>query len=345
MLFGRSVVPIADCNRKFYNSQLKNDMSMESYLEYWVNYKQNCYTKSMPLLYLKDWHCMRNFPDISIYEVPQYFVSDWLNEYYIAHPELGDDYMFVYMGPKETWTPLHADVFTSYSWSANIVGRKRWLLFPPHEEDYLRDLYGQLAYDAVSEELNDHTKYKMYNSKKLKCFDVTQEAGEIIFVPSGWHHQVWNLEDTISINHNWINGCNIANVWCTLKKELRSVMKEVDDCKDMKNWNEHCQLMLKISYGMDYKQFLEFISFIAKNRLHAMIKKSQVVSFNKYRFGRNHCLFDLRALKTILEDIITDAQNLSIYNLMCENNEARVLLKDITLFLESFCNIENVVSP
>lgn len=122
-------------------------------------------------------------------------------------------------------------------------------------------------------------------------------------------------------------------------------MKEVDDCKDMKNWNEHCQLMLKISYGMDYKQFLEFISFIAKNRLHAMIKKSQVVSFNKYRFGRNHCLFDLRALKTILEDIITDAQNLSIYNLMCENNEARVLLKDITLFLESFCNIENVVSP
>lgn len=90
-------------------------------------------------------------------------------------------------------TPLHADVFTSYSWSANIVGRKRWLLFPPHEEDHFRDLYGQLAYDAVSEELNDHTKYKMYDSTKLKCFDVTQEAGEIIFVPSGWHHQVWNL--------------------------------------------------------------------------------------------------------------------------------------------------------
>lgn len=96
-------------------------------------------------------------------------------------------------------TPLHADVFTSYSWSANIVGRKRWLLFPPHEENHFRDLYGQLAYDAVSEELNDHTKYKMYDSTKLKCFDVTQEAGEIIFVPSGWHHQVWNLVNRIVI--------------------------------------------------------------------------------------------------------------------------------------------------
>lgn len=97
-------------------------------------------------------------------------------------------------------TPLHADVFTSYSWSANIVGKKRWLLFPPHEEDHLRDLYGQLVYDAVSEELNDHTKYKMYDSEKLKCFDVIQEVGEIMFVPSGWHHQVWNL-----VNNNRIS--------------------------------------------------------------------------------------------------------------------------------------------
>ncbi|EZA49639.1 hypothetical protein DMN91_006417 [Ooceraea biroi] len=343
-LFGHSVVPVADCNRKFYNSQLKDDMSMRSYLEYWVDYKQNGYSKSMPLLYLKDWHCTKHFPNISVYEVPQYFVSDWLNEYYIAHPELSDDYMFVYMGPKETWTPLHADVFTSYSWSANIVGKKRWLLFPPHEEDHLRDLYGQLVYDAVSEELNDHTKYRTYNSKELRSFDVIQEAGEIIFVPSGWHHQVWNLEDTISVNHNWINGCNIANVWLALKRELRSVMKEVEDCKDMNNWNEHCQLMLKASYGMDYKQFLKFISFIAKNRLHAMIKKSQVISFNKYCFGRNHCSFDLRALKGVLEDVVADAQNLSVYDLMCENNEARVLLEDITSFLETSCNIENVIS-
>lgn len=122
-------------------------------------------------------------------------------------------------------------------------------------------------------------------------------------------------------------------------------MKEVDDCKDMKNWNEHCQLMLKASYGMDYKQFLQFISFIAKNRLHAMLKKDQVISFHKYCFGYNHCLFDLRVLKNVLDDIITDAQDLSVYNLMCENDEARFLLKTITSFLESSCNIENVTFP
>lgn len=119
-------------------------------------------------------------------------------------------------------------------------------------------------------------------------------------------------------------------------------MKEVDDCKDMKNWNEHCQLMLKASYGMDYKQFFEFILFIAKNRLHAMLKKNQVISFRKYCFGYNHYLFDLRALKHILDDIITDAQDLSVYNLMCKNDEALLLLRAISSFLESACNIENI---
>lgn len=76
---------------------------MEDYLEYWMNYKETGYSKSMPLLYLKDWHCARNSPNVPIYEIPQYFASDWLNEYYTAHPELDDDYMFVYMGPKDTW--------------------------------------------------------------------------------------------------------------------------------------------------------------------------------------------------------------------------------------------------
>ena len=34
------------------------------------------------------------------------------------------DYRFVYLGPKDSWTPMHADVLRSYSWSANISGHK-----------------------------------------------------------------------------------------------------------------------------------------------------------------------------------------------------------------------------
>ena len=41
------------------------------------------------------------------------------------------DYRFVYLGPRGTRTPLHADVLRSFSWSVNLAGRKRWRLLPP----------------------------------------------------------------------------------------------------------------------------------------------------------------------------------------------------------------------
>ncbi|XP_043256192.1 2-oxoglutarate and iron-dependent oxygenase JMJD4 [Colletes gigas] len=336
LLFGNCVVPVADCNKKYYNSQQKDDMRMSDYLNYWMDYTRSNSSNSMSLLYLKDWHCPRLFPNAPMYNVPQYFASDWLNEYYISNPSLNDDYRFVYMGPNGTWTPLHADVFGSYSWSANIVGKKRWLLFPPHQEDFLRDINGQLIYDATSDELNDYKKYRAYDKRALKCIDVIQNQGEIIFVPSGWHHQVWNLEDSISINHNWINGCNIVDVWRGLKKELSLVMKEVTDCQDMNNWAEQCQLILKSTYGMDYYLFFDFIVFIAKRRLNMILKKEKVISFNKYEFGVNHCLFDLDAIRLILIDFINDAEEKSIYDLICERKQGHKLLNKIVLLLQTY---------
>lgn len=74
------------------------------------------------------------------------------------------------------------------------MGKKRWLLFPPGQENYLKNVNGDLVYDITSTELdNASTCNYTCNNKTLKSFEVIQEAGQIIFVPSGWHHQVWNL--------------------------------------------------------------------------------------------------------------------------------------------------------
>ena len=48
------------------------------------------------------------------------------------------DYRFVYLGPAGSWTPLHADVLRSFSWSANVAGWKRWRLAPPGATARLR---------------------------------------------------------------------------------------------------------------------------------------------------------------------------------------------------------------
>lgn len=49
---------------------------------------------------------------------------------------------WVYSG---TWTPLHADVFSSYSWSANVCGKKLWYFSPPSQTHLLFDRYQYMA--------------------------------------------------------------------------------------------------------------------------------------------------------------------------------------------------------
>ncbi|XP_043275606.1 2-oxoglutarate and iron-dependent oxygenase JMJD4 isoform X2 [Venturia canescens] len=323
--------PVADCNKQYYNCQLKNDMTIKNYIDYWIEYREKNYPSDMDVLYLKDWHCVKEYKNLFLYSVPKFFASDWLNEYYIAHPELKDDYMFVYMGPKGTWTPFHADVFTSYSWSANIVGKKKWLLFPPGEENTLRDSHGQLCFDASTDALLENSlKYQNFNENTSKSFEIIQNEGEIIFVPSGWHHQVWNLEDTISVNHNWINGCNVWNSWQSMRNELSAVMREVADCREMDDWENHCQLMLGSSYGMNYRQFYKFLSFIVTERLNVLKKGVEAYrSFEKWKIGPQHCYFDLNQAKIVLTSIIDDSKEKGIYELVFSTDPVDDLLDEI----------------
>ncbi|XP_034948136.1 2-oxoglutarate and iron-dependent oxygenase JMJD4 [Chelonus insularis] len=331
--YGNYQVPVANCNIKYYNAQLKDAMTLNQFLNYWEEFKSKNYPKEMLVLYLKDWHCLKANPNSIFYTVPKYFASDWLNEYYLAHPDLNDDYMFVYMGPKGSWTPLHVDVFKSYSWSANIVGKKRWLLFPPGEENNLCDARGHLVYDVDNLEYN-----KVLNNNKY--LEIIQNPGEIVFVPSGWHHQVWNLEDTISINHNWINGCNILNVWMELKNALKSVMKEIEDCLSMENWLSHCQIILKASHGIDYQQFYDFLSFIIEKRLNAINKQKDCTIFDTWKFGRNHLLFDLDRAKEVLNNLIVDSKEKNIYDIVfCESRPENLLDR-----VESILKYQNIYS-
>jgi len=67
---------------------------------------------------------------------------------HITRPEDRGDFRFCYLGPAGTFTPLHRDVYASYSWSANIVGRKMWWSFPPNTLHRVKDSDGEMVYDV-----------------------------------------------------------------------------------------------------------------------------------------------------------------------------------------------------
>lgn len=170
----------------------------------------------------------------------------------------------------------------------------------------------------------------MLDSKSVKYFEVTQNANETLFVPSKWYHQVTNLDDAVSINHNWFNGCNVEIIAESILSHHEEVEREIADCRDMENFDEHCQLMLKASFGMSFNDFLEILVHIANKRINALQENCSFKVFDKFSFGENHMKFDLQAIK----DVLTRLK---------ENNSVRKFSEIVNLINKNIDKIEKVL--
>ncbi|XP_058787382.1 arginine-specific demethylase JMJ20-like isoform X1 [Vicia villosa] len=280
--FGSSKVQVADCDTRDFTDQKREEMLVSDFVGLCFkdegsvvqcsnqNGVSNSDSASVP--YLKDWHFVKEYPDYVPYITPMFFCDDWLNLYldnfrmntYSDRDQQNkeiccSDYRFVYMGVKGSWTPLHADVFRSYSWSANVCGKKRWFFLDPSQCHLLFDRNLKNCVYNIFDEVSD-SKYP--NFKKAIWLECTQEAGEIIFVPSGWYHQVHNLEDTISINHNWFNAYNLSWVWNLLLRDYNEAKEYIEDIKDIcDDFEGLCQRNLAANTGMNFYDFLTFISY------------------------------------------------------------------------------------
>lgn len=167
---------------------LTSKMSMKSWIEERTNHPN-------PRHYLKDWHMQSLFQDL--YSDPIIF-DDVLNPFLMDND--GGDYRFVYWGCKGSKTGIHSDVLNSFSWSFNVIGTKRWTFY--HTDDTNGSGEGALVVD--------------------------QHRGEMMFVPSGWRHSVVNLEEAISVNHNWMMVGSLDFVFDCLLDEIKAIEEEMD---------------------------------------------------------------------------------------------------------------------
>lgn len=229
-LYGHMTVPVTKCSptiTEYDSDQNKLTMRFDEFVNLWRN------SKTTTEYYCKDWHLQKMSDENKplFYSIPIYFQSDWLNEKCLNENE--DDFRFVYMGGDGTNTPSHMDVLGTYSWSANICGRKRWRFSKPHVIEFI------------------------------------QEPGEILFVPSQWYHDVTNIGYTISINHNWFNAFNILRIWKHLCTILEEIQQRIEDCRASMSdtWHEHCQLILQANEGLNFASLYKLLCIIGQRRM------------------------------------------------------------------------------
>ena len=230
-------------------------------------------------LYLKDFHAVRDSltirNDLQLYSVPSFFRDDWLNGFYDALSVSSlfmDDFRFIYIGREGTCTKLHYDVFSSHSWSMNMSGCKLWLFCQEKDAKQYYDVFGNLRLTSFLSEEDIHTLQILYNDiteKSIDEYNLTgpisrlthelsfciQHPGDVVFVPSTWHHEVLNLGPgwISSVNQNWIEATGLEKMHTFINKELYEIRKRTSENSQTSLYDHtfelHCQQLLSLQTG------------------------------------------------------------------------------------------------
>ncbi|CAD7969819.1 unnamed protein product, partial [Amoebophrya sp. A25] len=164
----------------------------------------------------------------------------------------------------------HVDFSHTHFWQFVCVGRKRYRLASPTdlpllEPFYLDDLSSPwLPQDCLHQpllkaELRGPVRAKVAKKglRQPTIYEGEVGAGEAIFVPSGWAHEVWNAEPCIAVSGNFVDRSNISLVLKSLESEgacgFEGAQVLFDELRDLHTSGELEELQKK----MEQIQFVQ----------------------------------------------------------------------------------------
>nr|WP_229217460.1 cupin-like domain-containing protein [Massilia forsythiae] len=112
-----------------------------------------------------------------------------------------------WLGPTGTVTPLHCDYDDNLF--AQVWGRKRIMLAPPHHDAflYVREANAILFGSPFDPEAPDFARFPL--ARQAHVTECIVEPGEMLYVPAGWYHQVRALTFSLSANR-WARAMPLA---------------------------------------------------------------------------------------------------------------------------------------
>ncbi|KDO22544.1 hypothetical protein SPRG_11726 [Saprolegnia parasitica CBS 223.65] len=166
------------------------------------------------------------------YKVPRYFPDDLFS---LVGESRRPPYRWFLVGPKRSGTCVHLDPLGTSAWNTLLVGRKRWVVFPPHVDKTLVKAKG-LVYPGEDDEAGNYfadlLPRMLAKDPKLEYMEFIQYPGDTVYVPGGWWHAVYNMDDTIAVTQNYCSHANFDRVWRkTRSGRKRMAVKWLDQLK------------------------------------------------------------------------------------------------------------------
>jgi histone arginine demethylase JMJD6 len=203
--YGATEVTVYRLDGERYQPNAKETLSLSVFIDKVKNFDFDKY----PYYVRDDWRLFTIHNELlTDYEVPSYFF-DWFK---LLPPMMRLVYPRIFIGPRGAITPLHLDIWATHAWLAQLVGRKRWILFSPEQRELLYEY-------RVQPHKPDLKRFPLF--AKTRPVECTIGPGDLIFVPSGWAHEVTSLDATISITHNYMGpGCFRSSVAGSMKTQV-----------------------------------------------------------------------------------------------------------------------------
>lgn len=144
-----------------------------------------------------EWHLPTFLPDVD-YVLP--LSAGTTNPVTDPFPAKG-----LFISPRGARTSLHVDPWGSCATLCQLYGSKRWYLYAPDQTKYLRNEFG-----VVDVTRPDLKRFPAFSCAQLTAA-CTLTAGEVIYIPHGWYHQVECDSDSVSLTWNFVHRSTVAS--------------------------------------------------------------------------------------------------------------------------------------
>ena len=153
------------------------------------------------------------------YSVPQYFSDDLFS---LVDEARRPPYRWFLIGPERSGTCIHVDPLGTSAWNTLLVGRKRWVMFPPRTAKAI--VIGKRHFKSGGDDepygwFRDILPHVLLEVEG--AIEFVQYPGETVFIASGWWHAVLNMDDTIAVTQNYVSSVNFDKAWMITRKGRR----------------------------------------------------------------------------------------------------------------------------